>query len=125
MKIRTNFVSNSSSSSFIAITYDNVEDIKGILLQKGIDPEDNYWYEELKESRYGMFDLNSNFDLMCLEDCYIEDSKIALCIENLLNKDNKTVDECKQLFIHKMKKDFGIDVSMKDIDFEYGEWGNE
>jgi hypothetical protein len=91
MKIRTGFVSNSSSSSFIAIGIRATEEIsKKVLEINNLSDDDYYDCDDIiyDDSEYGILGVH----LAIIDDCgYIEDKEISLSdrlqiIENLSSK---------------------------------------
>ena len=104
MKIRTGFVSNSSSSSFVAVLTRKRE-VRDFFIDKFpviVGHGDEYLYESDKfiSTNYGIYKENGSgveVHSSC-GDLYW----IGMQVMGLLQKD-MTVSECKKLFIKKMK----------------------
>lgn len=83
MKIRNGFVSNSSSSSFIAVGVRGTEEIKQRVINLNIDKEDYYDCDDVicDDSEYGIIGT----EIASADDCgYIDDNEISFEeIENL------------------------------------------
>ena len=120
MKIRSGFVSNSSTSSFIIL---NVSDRKvkdkltrALRLDELLDEED-YWYENILEAGwenydYGLYNHKKSGIIAALT----EDGdvwSIGLELEKLLKQD-LNLSQCKQLLKEKLKE-LKIDIEDKDM----------
>jgi hypothetical protein len=118
MKLRTSLVSNSSSSSFIAITSDwpltEVFEAHGF----GENPD---WddLEKLSGGWGGVYELRGGLSLFY--NGY--DSKVGLEIEKLL--ETMTIPQCRQEFKQRLKRHYNITVPDKMVRFSYGEWSSE
>jgi len=124
MKVRSGFVSNSSSSSFIAITIQDEDLIKEITTAIGISDPITWetvgsrdWYE----LNYGIYRYK-NFPI-ALRIGYDYFSWVGMLIEDEL-KNNLTVLECKKILQQNLKN-IGIDISIDSLTFRYGTCSSE
>jgi len=122
MKIRAGFVSNSSSSSYIAIgvsKYQNEATFSKIMKALGL-PED-IGYDDLAASKWAEVDYCTyRKHGICLyenDGVYLIGMGIAEDIHN-----DKRLSEMKTR-LRKLFKKIGVDVSPDEIKFEYGEIG--
>lgn len=128
MKIRNGFVSNSSSSSFIAVGFWDSDDkklfaevIKALGIKECVDNGcDGYELEENGFECHGQGAF-SNKDGICLFMCDSEISFIGLDAEEHFEQDGILSDLKKDL--KKKLKKIGVTIELKDINLVCNEWG--
>lgn len=109
MKKRLGFVSNSSSSSFIAVC--TKYDIEDVLLKMGFKSDDI----EMGMAFYG--------NIVVL--AYDWDNPFAYGIDIAQDLERgERVPDLKEKFRKIVKERFGIDIPIKDVEFKYGEVGS-
>lgn len=115
-KIRLGFVSNSSSSSFCIIGTSNKNIISKCLEVDKIDWSDlentDYGYGELKTKKLNYYGT------------YEEDYPYYAGIEAEKFLEDKTIPEAKKYFINYIKENYNETISLKEVEFIYGECGS-
>lgn len=111
MKIRTGFVSNSSSSSFciLGVTSSEIEnqiDVEKLFNPNNEESWDDDWYE--LSDKFG-FDSYYGFDN------YYEEHCIGLSVSKL--DENIPIIEQKKVLAEKLNEKFGTKFEANDIDF--------
>jgi len=117
MKVRTGFVSNSSSSSFVCVGINDEELIKQIVAKENIKEVGGYGITEGNNfNHYGgeQFEVDEKNPL--------QPRYTGIDIEKLL--ETKTLPELKKMFQAKVKE-LGIDVPIEEIRLHYGEVSSE
>ncbi len=112
MKIRTGFVSNSSSSSFCLVGTNNKYVIDELAAKEGLDFEDG-------SAQLGYGSCGGNHVIFV---GYDEPEVVGIEIDKLLEDHN--LKELRQVFHDLVKDKFSVDVPITSIALHYGEWGN-
>lgn len=116
MKIRQGFVSNSSSSSFLALACRDDKVIKTVLEKENIDSDDLY-----EQNIWGIYGLDDGIELF---ECDNEISFVGFCVEKLLTN-GEPLPKIKEKFIKALASKYGLVVSADNISLSYGEWPSE
>ena len=123
MKIRTDFVSNSSSSSFVIVgkTFDFDEAVDMLVKSEKIDSKKVEAYKndeidkyELLEEIYNLKDIRYEY---AGDDSEIREFCFGLNPSEM--KDNETLKEFKQKVLDKLNE-FGLKAKLSDIEFTSG-----
>lgn len=113
MKVRSDFVTNSSSSSFICVRV-NYNLQREILEQNGIDV--NNLYDLWIENDYQDFDLKGGLV------CTVSEGDIAyIGVDVAYQLYDTTVNQHKEKLVETLKDAYGINATEKDVSFDYGE----
>lgn len=126
MKIRQGFVSNSSSSSFVAVLTRDKDTINKFLEKCGITRDDigDIQYDghsDFEDVNYGVLEHKpSGLQAYC---CCGEIYWVGLDVFNMLNKDMR-VSECK-VRVKNMFEKFGVKVNEKDLHLDCDECSSE
>lgn len=128
MKTRQGFVSNSSTSSFVAVAVRDRDIINQAKEKLGLNELGEYWWQKIEEKGFeetghGLYQhLDTGLELIGMR-WDGEISLIGLQIHDLLDNDNFTVGECKETLVT-MFADLGIDIDLDLVKFEFGECSN-
>lgn len=112
MKIRTSFVSNSSSSSFLAVVTDYMLD--DLLDKMGWDKDEDYL-------SYGTYE-NPDSSITLYGYCH-EPEFYGLNIRELL-EDNRSLTEIKTIFHNIVQQTYNISIPPSRIKLDFGEVGD-
>lgn len=123
MKIRSGFVSNSSSSSFIAVGISKYEHPKAFKkIMAALNLTEDACYDELEEKEWDSFDYGTyrkhGIYLYENDGVYMVGMNASEDIAN-----DKRLSEIKERLKKQLNK-VGVDVDVKDMKLEYGEVGS-
>jgi hypothetical protein len=121
MKIRNSFVSNSSSSSFVAVGFDNAsEEFHKILKELQLNDYDMYGNDDFEQIDHGIFTSNK-LKGICIY-MYDEPFFIGIQAGELIEQDMR-LSEIKKI-LKKTLAQYGIDSDKDSMQYIYGECGN-
>jgi hypothetical protein len=118
MKIRTGFVSNSSSSSFLIIGTNKSHIIKN-LLEKDKDLDCHDCSYGVTESERGINYYGGYFGSDVKEENIQLPDYAGIEAKEMLEKE--TVSELRKYFVGLVKRKYGIEIEDEDVDLFYGE----
>ena len=106
MKLRTGFVSNSSSTSFCLIGVGD-EDVMDKILNLFMAPDGELDYDKFEES--GMERYNSD---------YCSEWGVGFPVEDFLKE--RTIEQGKEDFVKIMKEKYDMDIDIEEVSFILG-----
>jgi len=129
MKVRSGFVSNSSSSSFVAVTICmGTPPGQRICRALGIADSTNWedlenTYELIDNDQFAIIVKDSDIPLTLYFSESINYSYLGVSIDDLLEQ-GKTLQQCQAIAHSLTKRKAGISIPPSEFKLNYGEWGS-
>jgi hypothetical protein len=125
MKVRSSFVSNSSTSSYLVISIKRKDAVAAILDNYDLTPDDEGYLDEDElfgaGLEYCQAEIEGDFILFRPEDDEVEYMWIGREIEIQL-RDNQRLEETQQAAAEDFKSHYGIETNPSEWELDYGEW---